>query len=444
MASKDQFKQQNTESALLELTDDRPIRRIGMLVLISTLVFFGGWAYLAPIDSASIAPGFLVVKSHKRTIQHLDGGIVSELLVKDGDVVKEGDLLLILDGTENKAMLEMARGQYIGLAAQAARLEAERNNKAVISYPDIFKNTGDSRIVEAKQSEEHLFRARKNAKNAEIDILKQQIGQLQSKIEGLKGMRKSKQELVVLYAEESKNLKELLSEGFVDKQRIQEIERTHVSNQGDIASIDSEIAGDEIQIGETKLKILQIEKKFQEDVNTRLSEAQASLFEANQRMLASRDKVNRIEIKAPVAGRVMGLAIHTLGGVIAPGSPILEIVPEHEELVIDAQVPMQDIDRVSVGMIAEVHLSVFKQSQTPITEGRVTTISADRVVNEKTQESYYSAEVELTPESLSKLTNLKLVPGMPVEVMIKTGERTLFQYLTQPLSNAFARAFTED
>ena len=235
-----------------------------------------------------------------------------------------------------------------------------------------------------------------------------------------------------------------MKEGFVDKQRIRDIERTHTSNVGEIASIDSDIASNQIQIGEAKLKILQIEKKFQEDVTGKLSEVQASLYEVNQRMLASRDKVNRIDIKAPVSGRVLGLAVHTLGGVISPGSPILEIVPQKEELVIDAQVSTMDIDRVSKGMIAEVRLTAFKQAVTPVIEGKVTNLSADRVVDEKTGNSYYAAQVELTPESLKKLSHLELIPGMPVEVMIKTGERTLFQYLTKPISNAFAKAFTED
>ena len=437
-------KQTTLSEPVSDLTDDKKIRFIGFLVLLITVGFFGGWAVLAPIDGAATASGFIVVKSHKRTIQHLDGGIVSQLLVKDGDLVKEGDLLLTLDGTENKALLEMARGQYISLASQVARLEAERDNKKRISYPESFNDRTDNRIIEARLSEDHLFQARKAAHDGEIDVLKQQIGQLQSKIAGLRALKSSKQELLASYSDEVKDLKELLKEGFVDKQRIRDIERTHTSNVGEIASIDSDIASNQIQIGEAKLKILQIEKKFQEDVTGKLSEVQASLYEVNQRMLASRDKVNRIDIKAPVSGRVLGLAVHTLGGVISPGSPILEIVPQKEELVIDAQVSTMDIDRVSKGMIAEVRLTAFKQAVTPVIEGKVTNLSADRVVDEKTGNSYYAAQVELTPESLKKLSHLELIPGMPVEVMIKTGERTLFQYLTKPISNAFAKAFTED
>jgi membrane fusion protein, epimerase transport system len=426
------------------LTDDRPIRFTGMLILLSTLGIFGSWACLAPIDGAAVAPGYVVVKSHKKLVQHLDGGIVSQLLVKDGDIVKEGDLLLVLDGTENKAAMEMTRGQYITLAAQVARLEAERDNKSSISYPADLNNVNDLRITEAKQSEEQLFRARKTSYEGEISVLKQQIGQLQSKIEGLKGQRSSKQSLLASYNEEAHDLKELIAEGFADKQRLRDIERNHAIYEGDIASTTADIASNEIQIGETKLKILQLQKKFQEDVTTKLSDVHASFYEVSQKLMASRDKVKRIDIKAPVGGRVMGLSVHTLGGVISPGNPILEIVPQQEELVVDAEVSVMDIDRVSTGMIAEVRFTVFKQALTPIIEGKLINLSADRLIDEKTGNTYYQAQIELTPESLQKMTHMELVPGMPVEVMIKTGERTLFQYLTKPVTNAFARAFTED
>ncbi len=444
MTNKQPLSQQNLYPSVQELTDDKPIRRIGMLVLLTTFAIFGVWGGLAPIDGAAMAPGFVTVKSYKKTVQHLDGGIVSQLLVKDGDVVKEGDLLLVLDGTENKAQLEVARGQFIALAAEVARLEAERDGKPAIVFPATLNDPADSRVTEAKQSEETIFRARKAAHEGEMSVLKQRVGQLQSKIDGLKGQRGSKQELVASYGEEAHDLKELLAEGFADKQRLRDIERNHALNSGEISSINSEIAGSEIQIGETKLQILQLEKKFQEEVAGKLSESQSKLYDVNQRMLASRDKVSRIEIRAPDDGRVMGMSMHTVGGVVLPGRPILEIVPQKEELIIEAQVSPMDIDRVSVGLLAEVRFSAFKQAVTPYTEGKVINLSADRMIEEKTGAPYYQAQVELTPESVQKMEHLELVPGMPVEVMIKTGERTLIQYLMKPISNAFARAFIED
>jgi epimerase transport system membrane fusion protein len=433
------------ESApILLLTDDKPIRYIGLVVLLSTLGIFGLWAFIAPIDGAALAPGFVTVKSHKKTVQHLDGGIVSQLLVKDGDIVKAGDLLLTLDGTENKAQLEITRGQYLTLLAQVARLEAERDSKPKVIYPEGFNSVSDSRAIEAKRTEEQIFTARKNAHEGEMAVLNQRIGQLNSKVDGLKGQQASKQDLLASYKEELRDLKELLAEGFVDKQRLRDVERQHSLNSGEISALFAEIAASQIQIGETKLEILQLEKKFQEEVAGKLSEAQAELYDVTQRMLAIRDKVVRIDIKAPVDGRVMGLAVHTLGGVILPGHPILEIVPQQEELVIEAQVTPLDIDRVNIGLVAEVRFSAFKQAITPVIEGKVINLSADRLIEEKSGTPYYLAQIELTPDSYQKMQHLELVPGMPVEVLIKTGERTVFEYLTKPISNAFARAFIED
>ncbi len=430
--------------AILAKTDDKQIRVIGVLILVSTLGFFGVWGYFAPIDGAAMAPGVVAVKSHKKTVQHLDGGIVNQLFVKDGDIVNEGDLLLTLDGTENKAQLEIARGQFITLGAQVARLEAERDGAKNIKYPASLEDTTDERIAEAKKTEGQLFLARKNAHEGEMAVLTQRIGQLSSKVQGYKSQKIRKEELVASYAEEAKDLKELLAEGFADKQRLRDTERNFMLNSGEVSALSSEVASSEIQIGETKLEILQLEKKFQEEVSTKLSEAQTNLYDVTQRMLATRDKVTRIDIKAPVAGRVMGMGIHTVGGVVLPGHPILDIVPQKEELIIDAKVSPLDIDRVSVGLIAEVRFTAFTQALTPVTEGKVINLSADSLIEEKTGAPYYQAHIELTPESLKKMSHLELVPGMPVEVLIKTGERTVFEYLTKPIRNAFARAFIED
>ena len=223
-----------------------------------------------------------------------------------------------------------------------------------------------------------------------------------------------------------------------------DIERSHATHTGDVASLNSEIASNEIEIGETKLQILQLQKKFQEDVASELGKVQAELYDVNQRFVAATDKVSRIDIKAPANGRVLGLSVHTLGGVIAPGHPILDIVPQKEELIIDAQVSAIDIDKVRVGLLAEVRFSAFKQALTAKMEGKVINLSADRIVDEKTGAPYYQAVIELTPDSYSKLGDLELVPGMPAEVLINTGERTVFEYLMQPITNAFARAFIED
>ncbi len=426
------------------VTDERPIRNIGVLVLLCTFGILGAWSYLAPIDSAALAPGFVTVKSHRKTVQHLDGGIVKKLIAKDGDAVKAGDVLLILDDTEVKAQLEITRGQHSSLSAQVARLIAERDQQSQIRFPESFSDAIDPHIQEAKQSEIQLFTARRNAHQVEVSVLNQRISQLSSKIKGLQEQRRSKQILVESYDEEITDLRELLAKGFADKQRLRDIERNHALASAEIAALTSEIAGNEIQQGETRLQILQVQKQFQEQVATKLAEAQAQLYDVTQRLLATQDKVNRARIISPADGHVLGMSVYNVGGVITPGKPILDIVPQSEELIVDAQVSPMDIDRVKVGLIAEVRFSAFKQALTPKVQGKVINLSADRLSDERSGNTYYQAQIELTPDSLQKLHNLKLLPGMPVEVMINTGERTALEYLLQPLTNAFARALRED
>jgi epimerase transport system membrane fusion protein len=424
-------------------TDYTPIRNMGLVIVFSTIGFFGVWSMTAPIDSSALAPGVIAVKSHKKSIQHLDGGIVKKLFVKAGDLVKAGDVLIKLDDTQINAQLEISKGLYISLLAQQARLIAERDQLSKIIYPEIL-NGHSVRVAKAKQIQQQIFVTRKSTYQGETSVLKQRIEQLQFKIEGLEQQQLSNQALVASYQEEIDDLKELLSDGFADRRRLREIQRNHTLKVGEIAELKSDIASTNIKIGETKLQILQIEKEFQEGIAAQLGETNAKLIDAEERVTALSDKVVRTEIKAPVGGRVMGMMIHTEGGVILPGRPILDIVPQNEELIVDARVSPMDIDRVHVGLVAQVRLSAFKQALTPVVEGKLITLSADRLMDEQTGMPYFSAQIELTPESLVKLENFELLPGMPAEVLINTGERTVFEYLTQPVSNAFARGFIED
>jgi membrane fusion protein, epimerase transport system len=432
------------DQAVTLATDDQPIRNIGMVLLASVFSILILWGYFAPLDSAALAPGYVTVKSHRKTVQHLDGGIVSELKAKDGDIVKTGDLLIKLDATEIKAQLDILRSQAITLSAQLARLQAERDQKPGITFPDSLNNLNDPQVAQSRQSETEVFKARQNAHEGEMGVLKQRIGQLEAKIKGLRSQKESKQQLAASYGEESKDLKELLAQGYADKQRLRDIERNYSLATGEIASLASDIAGTEIQVGETRLEILQLEKKFQEDIAGKLSEAQAKYYDVSQRLLATQDKVARTDIKAPAGGRVLDLSVHNTGSVILAGHPILDIVPQQEELIIDAQVSPIDIDRVHTGLKAEVRFSAFKQALVPKVQGKVINLSADRLTDERTGNAYYQAQVELLPKSYSKLRGFDLVPGMPAEVFINTGERTVFEYLVQPITNAFARAFIED
>lgn len=425
-------------------TDFRPIRRIGVTILVLTFGSLFLWGYLAPLDSAAVAKGSVAVKSHRKTVQHLDGGIVQELIAEDGNIVKEGDLLIKLDATEVKAQLEILRGQSITLSAQLARLEAERDRRDAIVFPDSLKDLNDSQIVQARESETQVFNARRSTYKGEIAVLRQQIEQLESKIKGLQGQRTSKQQLADSYREESQDLKELLAKGYADRVRLRDMDRNYAETTGEIASLTSDIAGSQIQIGEAKLEILQLEKKFQEEVANKLSEVQAEHYDVEQRLTATRDKVVRTDIRAPASGRVLGLSVYNIGGVIKPGEPILDIVPQQEELIIETKVSPLDIERVHTGLSSDVQFSSFKRSVVPEVKGTVINVSADSILNERDGTSYYEVDVELLPESYAKLRDVELVPGMPADVFINTGERTVFEYLLQPITIAFSKAFTED
>jgi len=425
-------------------TNDRSIRAIGMTIVLTTFGVFGIWAVFAPIDSSALAPGVVVVKAYKKTIQHLDGGIVSKILTKDGAIVEEGEPLLILDDAQIKAQLEISRGENITRAAQVARLGAERDQLKDIDYPALLNEPNNARALEARAAETNVFNSHKSSHLGQIGVLTERISQISSKIKGLQSQIISKKQLVSSYSEESQDLKELLAEGFADKQRLREVERSHAIQSGDIAQLESEIATNHMLISETRLQILQVQKQFQEEVASKLSEAQAQLNDAQQRVAASQDKLDRVVIKAPASGMVLGLAAHTENGIISAGHPILDIVPQGAELIIEAQVSPIDIDRVTVGLQTEIRFSAFKQSQTPKMEGKLISLSPDSIKDEKTGNFYYLAKVEVTSESIKKLGHLQLLPGMPAEVLINTGERTLFRYLAQPASNFFARSFIED
>ncbi len=430
--------------AVVLVTDDRPIRHIGNIVIIATIGIFGVWSYFAPLDSSALAPGFVAVKSHRKTVQHLDGGIVRELLVKEGAVVKEGDVLIRLDDTAIKAEQDILRSQQITLSAQVARLTAERDRKERVVFPESLLDDSDPRAIEAKLAETQVFQARKLSHEGEVSMLKQRSSQLSMRVGGLQGQRTAKQSLSESYKDELKDLRELLAEGFTGKQRVRDIERNLTLATGEIAALTSEIATDQLQIGEAQMQILQSEKQFQEGVAGKLGESQAQLYDVSQRLLATRERMARTEIRAPSAGRVLGLAVHNPGTVIGSGRPILDVVPQKEELIVTAQVSTMDIDRVHEGLKAEVRFSSFKQALAPKVEGTVTVLSADRLSDERSGMSYYQAQIELTPESYEKLGDIELLPGMPAEVLINTGERTVLEYLLQPITNAMSRAFIED
>ncbi|AMZ70331.1 hemolysin secretion protein D [Pseudomonas fluorescens] len=437
------FMQNSKHSSTALLVDDTPVRRVGYLMLLVTFGLFGGWAALAPLDSSALAPGVVTVKSYRKTVQHLEGGIVRELRVHDGDLVKTGDVLLVLDNTQARSEMETTRSQLIAALQLQARLEAERDAlPEPLAVPAL--DPADPRVQEARDSEARIFQTRRTSLLGEIGLQEKTIGQIEEQIRGFKAIIASKQALAASYQEEIVDLRALLAEGYVDKQRLREQERSLSRLQTEIAESQSEIAQAHVHIDEARLKILQLKKTFASEVAGLLGDARTKVYELRERLATLQDRDQRTDILAPESGMVMGMTVHTLGAVVSPGTALLDIVPANEELIIEAQVSPMDIDRIALGKLADIRFSAFKSSTTPVIEGQLVQISADRLINKDTGTAYYLARVALTDKGRQALGNLTLVPGMPVEVLVNTGARTLLQYLIQPASNVFARSLIED
>ena len=427
--------------------EDRRLRRLGVWTILAVFGGFGAWAMLAPLDSAAVAPGVMMVDSYRKTVQHLEGGIVKAIHVRDGDTVLKDAALVTLDDTQVRAQLEMVRGQYFIAVAREARLLAQRDGAAQVAIPPgLVERRDDPRVQDAMRVQAQTFRARKSAQEGEVSLYERQIGQLQAKTRGMQAQKHSHDQLVSSYRGELKDFEALLEEGFADKQKVRELGRNMAQSEGQAGELLSEIAGTQLQISETQLKILQLKKELQREVAKELGEVQRDLFDLQEKIRSLESTLQRTVVKAPESGTVMGLAVHAIGGVVQPGGKLLEIVPGKEKLLVEAQVSPLDVDRVRVGQNAEVRLTALNSRDTPSVYGKLVAVSADRLLDEREKTPFYLARVEISADSLQYLAHrkLELVPGMPTEVLINTGEHTLFRYLMSPLKSIVARSFTEN
>ncbi|MEN5031819.1 HlyD family type I secretion periplasmic adaptor subunit [Pseudomonas sp. Ps21-P2] len=424
-------------------TSDRGIRRVGMTIVLVTFGLFGTWAAFAPLGNAVYGTGVVTVQSYRKTVQHLEGGIVKELRARDGDTVHKGDPLIILDDGQLSSEYESTRNQLITARAKEARLRAERDNLPAIPALKIDGVESD-RAREAIDGEAQVFRSRHDARLGEISVQQERIGQLKQQIIGLNDMIGTKVNLEKSYTREITELKDLLRQGFVDNQRLLEQERKLDMLKSEVADHQSTITKTRLQINETEMQIVQTNQKFSSDVAKDLSDVQAQVFDLQEKASALKDRLSRIVIRAPEDGMVLDMKVHTIGGVVSAGTPLLDIVPESSDLVVEAHVSTNDIDRITLGKLTDVRFSAFNAATTPVIQGEVTRISADRLTDEKTGEGYYLVRVKITDEGLKRLGDRKLQPGMPAEVLINAGERTMLQYLLKPARNMFAKSMIEE
>jgi epimerase transport system membrane fusion protein len=416
---------------------------VGGFALIGVfLVGFLIWAAIAPLDSAAIALGRVSVEGNRKTVSRLEGGIVKEILVREGDEVKAGQKLVRIDDTKARATLEIVRGRELASAAQEARLIAERDDLKEISFPDNLRAAaGDVAVQEMMNSQLNLFRARRDSFEQQTGILNKSIAQRKEEIAGLQGQIRSGAEQIQLLEEQLEDLEELYEKGLARKSQIFDLRRRKAEIEGAKSQYQSSIARAQQQIGEAMLRISDLKAQRNKDIAEDLRKEQVDHADLTERRVAAEDVLKRTDVVAGADGTVVGLKVFTPGGVIAPGAPLLDIVPSDDRLIVEARVDPSDIDGVHAGLTAQVRFTPLNVRKTRPVEGRVLSLSADRLTDDRTGAPYYMAKVELTEDLKDALDGAPLRPGMPAEVMIRTGSRTVLEYMIKPISVSLDRAF---
>jgi len=417
----------------------------GAVIIFVFFGIFGTWAALAPLNSAAIAAGVVNVESNRKTVQHLEGGIVGKILVREGDKVKAGQVLIRLDETQPRASLDLLKGRYIAAKALEDRLRAERDGKQEIRFSDeLMVHFGENQVAEILNSQINIFEARKKALQGQTRIIRQRVAQFREEIKGLREQIKSDNAQLRLIDQETRDVGYLVGKGLAPKPRLLALQRKTAEIGGNRGQNLAQIARAEQSIGESLLQISELKTTMNNEVVQELREVQTELFELAERISAAEDVLKRTEIRAPLEGTVVGLQVHTPGGVISPGVPLMDIVPRFDKLVIEAQVDPLDIDIVHPGLPAQVRLTAFSQRNILPLDGKVVWVSADRLTDENTGLAYYSARIQILGDISKALGGAALYPGMQAEVMIVTGERTPLEYLWRPISSSLNRAFRED
>lgn len=421
-------------------TNDSKVIGFGLGVIFVLFAVFGGWAAFAPLAESSVAVGKISADLDKKTLQHLEGGVIESIKVKDGDEVKAGDLLLKLKDIHIQSQLDIYKTQYDDASALYARLEAQRDDKESVTYPQELQN--ESIIKE----QNNIFYETKKSINNEKIISQNRVVQLQNQIEGLESLMEAKKSRLKSIKDEIVEWEELFKKRLVDKLKIRDLGREQNMIEGDISQTASEIAKLNEAINETKNQQLLREKEFTKETLEQLVKAKSAIFDLQSKISSIEDMLQRTNIVAPIDGTVVGLNLHTVGGVVAPGRDILQIVPQSSKLIVVAQVQTADIDKVKVGLMADIRFSAFNVQKAHVVEGKVIHVSADSFIDEKSGAPYYEAKIEVTKNGELQLKDygFELVSGMPAEVMIKTSERTILSYLIKPLTDMMARSFNEE
>jgi HlyD family secretion protein len=427
----------------------RDIRRNLGVALLVVLLLGGtaaGWSSYAPLEGAVVAPGLVVVESNLRKVQHPTGGIVGVLNVREGQKVDAGDVVVRLDDTITRANLGIVLNELTALRARLARLQAERDGRTEPAFPaDLQGRTGNEpNIAQMLEGERALFLARATTKRGQKQQLGERVKQLKEEITGLNEQMDALLKQLVIARGELKDLGDLHERGLAQRPRITALQREILGKEGAVGEIKAKIAQSLGRIAEIELQVLQLDKELANEVAKEIREVETKVAELQERKIAAEDQLKRVDIRAPISGMVHQLNVHTVGGVISASEPIMLVVPATDTLIVEARINPADIDQLQLGQVARIRFSAFNQRTTPEIVGVVFRVAADLIKEQQTGLAYYVVGIKVDPGELAKLKGLKLVPGMPAEVYIKTGERTLANYLLKPLLDQMQRALREE
>ena len=433
----------SSDGQLTFLHTDRVISS-GLTVVALFVVGFIGWAAFAPLESALMAPGVVIVESHRKAIQHLEGGIVRAILVREGQPVKAGQVLIRLDDTQARAALELLQDEADALEAAEARLVAERDGSDAIKFPsDLLSRNKEPKVADAILGEQKTFETRRDSLNQQIAILTARKEENARVVAGLKDEQAALETQIVLIKKESNGVQQLVAKDLEPLPRLLALQRQAADLTGQRGQLVEKISQVDINTGETELQIVNLKSQQLNDVLKDLRDVQGKRFDLLDRIQAARDVLNRTTLSAPVAGRVVDLTLHTRGAVIRPGDTVMEIVPLHDQLEVEAHLRPEDADDVYVGMTAKVSLSAYKQRRLPMITGTVTNISADRITDPRTGQGYFVASVCIDRAVLKDYPDARLIPGMPIEVAFDTGSRTALEYFLEPIRDVMRNGMRE-
>ena len=414
----------------------------GLIVIAVAFGGFGGWAGLAPLSSAAIAPGTVVVDSSRKSVQHLEGGVIREILVRDGDLVEAGEVLVRLDGAGVRAAIDSLQPMLATNKAQRARLQAERQGLDQILFPDDLLADAAATTPQILAGQQRVFDTRRNALKGEKALNVNRLAQSRQRLEGFERQRRIKHAEMALLNDELANLEVLMSKGYATRKVVSAGQRNSQQLQSEYTDLDSKANEARMLVERYELEGTQIDRNFSEQVENELYATEKEYYQLMERMRAIQDQYARLDIRAPTSGVVVNMVAHTVGGVIAPGSPIMDIVPTNDQLMIEAQVRPSDVDGVSPGLPADVRFPAFNSVGIPQLTGTVSVVSADRLTS-ASGAAYFLVRVAVSESELARMEDLTLIPGMPAEVLINKNERTLLQYLLSPITHSIWTAFRE-